>query len=303
MIGPLRQLHPRAAVVFGCAMLALAGMAAGVAWLGTLPPRDQLLQLTGQVQELKLHDANTGAFKITVLSAGALHTFDFDNAHRLVDLPLWTERLGEGQSDLTVALHYFELGRKKKVVDVVLGKERVLSYDEVASLAAEKATKDRNSAIGFGAMGALLISLGGLTRLARGSSHQPAAPNPDTTIGALCWLAFYGLILVVMLTEPAILHRAFGAEALHLPIEYVLPVALALLLLPLWPGCMGLASLLRQAMRKGRGGKLGIILEMRSALGSDNPAERRMAIKTIWFFAYFGLLAGAWIVYAAMIGV
>ena len=303
MLGPLRQLHPRAAVIFGCAMLALAGMAAGVAWLGALPPRDQLLHLTGQVQELKLQDASTGAFKITLLSAGALHTFDFDNAHRLVDLPSWTERLGDGRGEMTVALHYFALGRKRKVVDVVLGKERVLSYDDVARMAADKATKDRNSAIGFGAMGGLLISLGGLARLARGKSHQPAAPNPDTTIGALCWLAFYGLILVVMLTEPAILHRAFGVEVFHLPIEYVVPPALALLFLPLWPGCMGLASLTRQAMHKGRGGKLGMVLEMRSALASNNPAERRMAIKMLWFLAYFGLLVAAWIVYATMIGI
>jgi len=99
-----------------------------------------------------------------------------------------------------------------------------------------------------------------------------------------------------------ILHRAFGAEAFHLPIEYALPVVLALLLLPLWPGCMGLTSLLRQAMSKGRGGKLGMILEMRSALASDNLAERRMAMKTLWCFAYIGLLAGAWIAYAAMLG-
>jgi len=303
LLGLLRQLHPRAVVMFGCAMLALAGMAVGVAWLGTLPPREQLLHLTGQVQELKLQDAATGAFTITVLFAGALHTFEFDKAQRLVDLPAWRERRRGGRGEMTAALQYFELARTTKVVDAVLGNERVLSFDEVARLAAEKATKDRDSAIGFGAMGALLISLGGLARLARGISQQPAAPNPDTTIGVLCWLAFYGLILVVMLTEPAILHRAFGAEAFHLPIEYVLPIALALLLLPLWPGCMGLASLMRQAMRKGRGGKLGMILEMGSALASDDPAERRMAIKTLWFLAYFGFLAGAWIVYAAMIGI
>ena len=300
MLGLLRQLHPRVAVSFGCAMLVLAGMSGLLAWLGTLPPRDQLLHLTGQIQELKLRNPDTGAFTITLLSAGALHTFDFDNAHRLVGLPSSTETLGDGRGEITATLHYFEIGRGKKVVDVVLGKERVLSYDKVARLAAEKAIKDRNSAIGFGVMGAVLISLGGLARLARGNSHQPAAPN---SIGALLWLVFYGLMLMVMLTEPAILHRAFGAEAFHLPIEYALPVVLALLLLPLWPGCMGLTSFLRQAMRKGRGGKLGLILEMRSALASDNPAERRMAMKTLWFFAYFGLLAGAWIAYAAMLGI
>jgi hypothetical protein len=148
-------------------------------------------------------------------------------------------------------------------------------------------------------MGVVLISFGGLVRLARGNSYPRAIPDS----GALLWLVFYGLLLVVMLTEPAILHRAFGAEAFHLPIEYALPVVLALLLLPLWPGCMGLTSLLAQAMRKGRGGKIGMILEIRSALASDNPAERQMAIKTLWFFAYFGLLAGAWIAYAAMLGI
>ncbi|MFZ1106645.1 MAG: hypothetical protein WAN86_27920 [Hyphomicrobiaceae bacterium] len=163
--------------------------------------------------------------------------------------------------------------------------------------------KDQNGAIDFGATGALLIVLGGVSWLARRSSHEPAAPNPNTTIAAVCWLGLYGLALTVMLTEPVITHRAFGTEAFQLPIEYVLPAALALLFLPFWPGFMGFASLLRQAMSKGRGGKLGIILEMRSALASDDPAERRMAYKTLWFFAYFALLIGAWIVYAEMIGI
>jgi hypothetical protein len=172
----------------------------------------------------------------------------------------------------------------------------------MAGMAAAVA-KDHNGAIGFGATGALLISLGGLAWLARRSSHRSAAPNPDTTIAALCWLALYALTLVVILTEPAILHRAFGTEVFRLPIEYVLPAALALLLLPLWPGFMGFASLLRRAMNKGRAGTLGVILEMRLALASDHPAERRMAIKTLWFFAYFALLIGAWIAYASMIGI
>ena len=162
---------------------------------------------------------------------------------------------------------------------------------------------DRNGAIGFGATGALLVSLGGLAWLARRNAHHVGAPNPEMTIAALCWLAMYGGMLVVMLTEPAILHRAFGTEVFRLPIEYVLPAALALLLLPLWPGLMGLAAMLRQAMRKGRGGVLGILLEMRSALESPDPAQRRMAFKALWFFAYFVLLAGAWIAYAEMIGV
>src|SRR5262245_635276 len=58
-------------------------------------------------------------------------------------------------------------------------------------------------------------------------------------------------MLAVMLTEPALLRRAFEAEALQLPIEYALPVVLALLAAVV-AGCMGLPSLLRQAMRKGR---------------------------------------------------
>jgi len=280
-------------------MLALAAMSGLLAWLGTLPPRDQLLHLTGQVQELKLTNAATGAFTITLLSAGALYTFEFDYAHRLVGLPAWTEKLRDSRGEIIVTLDYFEVGRSKKVVDVRFGDKRVLSYEEVAGLAAEKAIKDRNSAIGFGIMGAVLISFGRLARLAGGNSSQRGIPDS----GALLWLVFYGLLLVVMLTEPAILHRAFGAEAFHLPIEYALPVVLALLLLPLWPGCMGLTSLVAQAMRKGRGGKIGMILEIRSALASGNPAQRQMAIKTLWFFAYFGLLAGAWIAYAAMLGI
>jgi hypothetical protein len=163
--------------------------------------------------------------------------------------------------------------------------------------------KDHNGALAFGAPGALLIAVGGVAWLARRSAQQPAPPNPATTIAALCWLALYGGTLVVILTEPAILHRAFGTEAFHLPIEYVVPAALLLLFLPLWPGFMGLASMLRQAMHKGRGGVLGILRETRSALASDNPAERRMALKALWFFAYFILLIGAWIAYAEMIGI
>jgi hypothetical protein len=172
----------------------------------------------------------------------------------------------------------------------------------MAGVAAAVAT-DRNSAIGFGATGASLMCLGGLAWLARRGAQQPAPPSPETTIAALCWLGLYAIMLVVMLNEPAILHRAFGTEAFRLPIEYVVPAALLLLFLPLWPGFVGLASMLRQAMQKGRSGVLGILRETRSALASDNPAERRMAIKALWFFAYFILLIGAWIAYAEMIGV
>src|SRR5262245_3045222 len=48
-------------------MLALAGMSGPLAWLGILPPRDQLLHLTGQMQELKLRNPDTGAFTSTLL--------------------------------------------------------------------------------------------------------------------------------------------------------------------------------------------------------------------------------------------
>jgi hypothetical protein len=162
---------------------------------------------------------------------------------------------------------------------------------------------DQSGAIGFGATGALLLALGGLAWLARRRAHQPGAPNPGTTIAALCWVALYGLTLAVVLTEPAILHRAFGAEVFGLPIAYVVPGALALLLLPLWPGFMGLAGLLQRAMGKGRAGLLSIFLEMRLALASGDPAERRTALKALWFFAYFVLLIGGWIAYAEMIGI
>lgn len=172
----------------------------------------------------------------------------------------------------------------------------------MAGVAAAVAT-DRNSALGFGVTGALLIALGGLAWLARRSSQQLAPPDPVTTIAALCWLALYGGVLVVILTEPAILHRAFGAEAFRLPIEYVVPAALLLLFLPLWPGFMGLASMLRQAMQKGRAGVLGILRETRSALASGDPTERRVALKALWFFAYLILLMGAWIAYAEMLGI
>jgi hypothetical protein len=173
----------------------------------------------------------------------------------------------------------------------------------MAGLAAAVGT-ERYGAIGFGTTGALLVSLGALAWLARRSSPQPpAAPSPETTIAALCWLALYGLTLTTILTQPDILHRAFGTEALQLPIEYVVPAVLALLLLPLWPGFMGVAALLRRAMGKGRGGMLGISLELRAALASVDPAERRMALQALWFLAYFILLMGGWIAYAEKIGV
>ena len=302
LLGLLRQLHPRLVVSFGFAILALAGMAAGVAWLNTLPPREQLLCLTGELQELRLEDAVTGAFKITVLSDGKLYTLDFDRAQRLAAIPSWAGP-GHSQGKITVGLKYFDIGSNKKVVDVVLGEEQVLSYDEVIKHTTEKVAKDRQSAIGFGAIGALLIFVGGLARLARGSSQALAVPKPETTIGAALWVLLYGTALVVMLTEPAILHRAFGATVFQLPIEYVLPAALALLFLPFWPGFIGLASLTLHALRKGRGGKLGLVLEMVSALASGTPAERRMAIKMLWLLAYFALLFGCWIFYAAMIGI
>ena len=80
-------------------------------------------------------------------------------------------------------------------------------------------------------------------------------------------------------------------------------IILALLFLPFWPGFIGLASLTLHSLRKGRGGKLGLLLEMGSALASGTPAERREAIKMLWLFAYFTLLFGGWIFYAAMIGI
>jgi len=51
-------------------------------------------------------------------------------------------------------------------------------------------------------------------------------------------------------------------------------------------------------MQKGRTGKLGMVREMALALASNNPAERRMGFKALWFFAYLGLLFAGWIVYA-----
>ena len=107
LLGLLRQLHPRVVVSFGFAILALAGMAAGVAWLNTLPPREQLLCLTGELQELRLEDAVTGAFKITVLSDGKLYTLDFDRAQRLAAIPSWAGP-GHSQGKITVGLKYFE---------------------------------------------------------------------------------------------------------------------------------------------------------------------------------------------------
>ena len=300
MIGLLKQLQPRAVVIFGCALLILAGMNGLLAWLGPIPPADKLFHVTGRLQELTLQNPSTGSFKITLVTKNALRTFDLENAHRLVALRSRTATLeGEGVGPgMPVALDYFAFGRGEKVVDVTLGKTKVLSYDEVAKLAGEKATNDRISAVRFGIAGAFLVFLGGFARIASNGSRDTAASNPDTTIGVLIWLTFYGILLVVLLTEPTILHRASGTNAFHLPIEYVLAPAIAVVLLPLWPGCTGLGSLVRQAMQKGRTGKLGMVREMALALASNNPAERRMGFKALWFFAYLGLLFAGWIVYA-----
>jgi hypothetical protein len=276
-------------VLSGFAMLILAGMSGLVAWLEAIGPRDQLLHVTGQLQELVLQNARAGAFKITLAPGGVLHTFEFKNAHRLVALLSPRENLDGRQIDpaVTVALAYYPFGRGKRVVDVTLGQDNVLSYEDVASLAAEKVVGDRNIAIGLGAVGALLMFLGGAARIARGGSEDVAGPNPyETRSEVLVFLLIlFGGPIVAILAEPATLHRRFGVEAFHLPIEYVLSIALALLFfLPLWLGYIGLSALARQAMRDGGVGKAGLILE----------------IGPLWFFIYPGLF---WIVFAMMFGV
>src|SRR5262249_19033996 len=153
-------------------------------------------------QTLQLKDAKAGTFRMTILSGGDEHAFDLDRAQRLLRL----FDGGQPPSSTIVALAYFEQGRTKTAVDVIVGTEQVLSYEDVARRAAEKTAQDRSSAIGFGAFGTLLILLGGLARLARGSPHQAPAPNRVMTLGAICWLAFYGTALIVIVTEPTILH-------------------------------------------------------------------------------------------------
>jgi hypothetical protein len=285
----LKQLHPRVAVLSGCAILLVAGMAGMLAWTQTVPPRDELRLVTGQLQELVLQNARAGAFKITLASEGVLHTFEFKNAHRLVALLSPRESPEGRQIDraVTVALAYYPFGRGKQVADVTLGQDNVLSYKDVASLAAEEVVRDRNTAIGLGALGALLIFLGGAARIARGGLGDVAAPNSNTTHSEVLMvlLILFGGPLVVILAEPATLHRAFGVEAFHLPIEYVLSMALALFFfLPLWLGYMGLFALVRRATRDGRVGKAGLIREV-------GPP---------WFFIYPILF---WLVFATMFGV
>jgi hypothetical protein len=176
----------------------------------------------------------------------------------------------------------------------------------MAGLAAAVET-DHSRAIGFGMAGTLLLVLGALAGLSRRSAHESGvAPNRDTAVNydtgvaAVCWVLLYGLMLATILTEPAMLHRAFGVEAFRLPVEYLVPPVLAVLLLPLWPGLMGIAGLLRT---KGRAGLLGIALELRSALASGDSETRHIALKALWFFAYLILLMAGWIAYAETIGV
>jgi hypothetical protein len=229
----LKQLPPRTWVVSGFAMLILAAMSGLVAWLEAIRPRDQLRHVEGQFQELVLQNARAGAFKITLVSGGALHTFEFENAHRLVTLLSPRENLDSRKINpaVTVALAYYPLGSGERVVDGTLGQDNVLSYEEAASLGAEKVVEDRNIAIGLGALGALLMFLGGVARIARSGSADVAGLTPyETRSGVLVFLLIlFGAPLVAVLAEPATLHRRFGVEVFHLPIEYVLSIALALL--------------------------------------------------------------------------
>jgi hypothetical protein len=57
--------------------------------------------------------------------------------------------------------------------------------------------------------------------------------------------------------------------------------------------------LVLEAGPKGRASKLGMIRELGAALASNDPKERRMGIKALWFFVYLVLLFAGWIVYAA----
>jgi hypothetical protein len=263
----------------------MAGLAA---WFDTIAPRDQLRYVTGQLQELVLQNARAGAFKITLASGAALHTFEFKNAHRLVALLSPRENLDGRQINpaVTVALAYYPFGRGKQVVDVTLGQDNVLSYEDVAGLAAEKVVGDRIIATGLGALGALLICLGGAARIARRGSEKVAWLNPYETRSEVLvvLLILFAGPLVAILAEPATLHRRFGVEAFHLPIEYVLSTALALLFfLFLWLGYMGLSALELRAMRDGRVGKSGLTGE----------------ISSLWFLIFPILF---WIVFAVMIG-
>jgi hypothetical protein len=259
-----------------------------VAWLEMIGPRDQLRHVTGQLQELELQNARAGAFKITLTSGGVLHTFEFKNAHRLVALLSARENL-EGRpisQAATVALAYYPFGRGKEVVEVILGQDNVLSYEDVASLAAENVARDRNTAIGIGVFGSLLIFLGGAALIARAGSEEVAGLEVYETGNEVLvfWLIVFALPLVAILAEPAMLHRKFGVEAFHLPIEYVLPMAIALLFfLPLWLAYIGLSALARRAMRDNGVGRIGLIFE----------------IGPLWFFIYPVLF---WIVFAAMFG-
>jgi hypothetical protein len=284
VVGLLKQMQPRLAMIFGCCILALAGMSALLAWAGTVPPRGQLRWVTGQLQELELQNARAGVFRITLASEGAVHTFYLENAHRLVTL--LSRRQIDGAE--TVAVAYYPFGRSTKVVDVTLGQDNVLSYEDVASLAAGEEVKKRNTAIGLAALGALMIFLGGAAWIARASSKEVVEPSQERTFDVLMWLFIYGAALVVILSRPETAHRAFGAEAFHLAIEYVVPVALALLFLPM---SASFIDLVRRAICKGRWHQWGSVSEVGGAF------------RALWPLAYLILLCVSWAVYATIKGI
>jgi len=125
-----------------------------------------------------------------------------------------------------VGLRYFELGRMTRC-RCVLGDEKVLRYEEVEGPAGEKGDEGQQQAPSGLVQWALARSLRRLPGLPEAARTHLTAPKPPTKpIGACAGLEFYGSSWWVMLTNPADLDRAFGAEAFSDDIESVLPIAL-----------------------------------------------------------------------------
>lgn len=111
----------------------------------------------------------------------------------------------------------------------------------------------------------------------------------------------YAIVIGVNL-DPAVKAKqveAFGAEPLGLPVTLVVGLVETLLFLPMpWVFWHGM-RIVFQALEDGRRVGIGYLL----TVGSLHPHLRRSQVVCFAGLAYFFILCGAWIVYAAAHGI
>jgi len=285
-------MRPRIFLTFAAALFVLAGMSGLLAWLAGVPARDQLLTASGSLERVEIADRGKGAYRVSLRDGGGVRSFYVEGARD------WDSATATRGASVTVGTYMF--GRSERVADLYVGALHVLDYADVARAAESKAARERAGAAGYTALGLVLVAVGALIWTV---SPPDAPPAPGREIGLALWVVLAGLIGVVMITEPVILHRAFGRETFGWPTEYAVVPAVMLLLLPLLPGCMGFGEISLQAFRKGRAGKFGLAREIGEAVLRGEGERRRAGLRAVWFFAYLAVLAVAWILYADRLGI